>query len=194
MGSWSTEQAKKGMRKGLDWIGLWPKEPPDQNPFLEPAIDLKNDAKAWELFQYFRGEIKHEHALLMGRVTWYITCQSFLLTVYAISYSNCRGHNWFSNLFLPLFSILVTFLALNMITGATLTIRMWSEMRKHLIIANPSLNSVIITRWRHPAIRNDAIHDRSLWFPRFIPILFMVAWILIAVLSWASPWLLPLPK
>jgi hypothetical protein len=160
------------MRKVFNYIGLWPEKTPDQNPFLELEIDLKHDAKAWELFQYFRDEIKHEHALLAGRVTWFITCQSLLLTVYAISYSNCRGHNWFSNIFVPIFSIAVTVLALNMIQGATLSINMWSDMRMHLIRANPSLNSVVITRWRYPAIHNDAIHAKSLWFPKFIPMLF----------------------
>ena len=198
MGFWSIIQAKKGMRKDLDWMGLWPEEPPNQDPSddpdIESEIDIEKDAKAWQLFQYFRGEIKHEYALLTSRLTWYITCQSFLLTTYAISYSNCRGYNWFSHIFLPLFAISVTLLALNMIQGATLTIRMWSEMRKHLIMKNPTLNSVIITRWRHPSKHKyDAIHIRSLWFPRFIPMLFMVAWILIFILSWwKRPCLLPL--
>jgi hypothetical protein len=62
----------------------------------------------------------------------------------------------------------------------------------HLIEANPGLKSVIITRWRQPKI--DAIHAKSLWFPKFIPMLFMVAWILIAVLSWNYPWLAPPAK
>jgi hypothetical protein len=192
------KQATKGMRKILDWMGLWPEEPHNQDPSLDPEIDseidLEKDAKAWELFQYFRSEIKHEHALLTGRVTWYITCQSFLLTVYAISYSNCRGYNWFSNIFLPTFSILLTFLALNMIQGAILTIRMWNEMRKHLIKKNRMLNSIIITRWRYPARAYDAIHHRSLWFPRLVPMLFMVAWIVIAIFSSTHPWLKPDPN
>jgi hypothetical protein len=188
-----TSSNKKMIRNFFDFIGLWSRKPLDQNPHREPLIDLTTDKQTWELFQYFRGEIKHEYALLTGRVTWYITCQSFLLTVYAISYANCRGHNWFSNIFLPLFSFFVSLLALNMIQGAITTILMWSDMRKHLITANPRLNSVIITRWRHPENNYDAIHARSLWFPKLIPMLFMVAWILIAILSWAHPWLLPLP-
>jgi hypothetical protein len=93
---------------------------------------------------------------------------------------------------MPIFSIIVTILALNMIQGATLSINMWSDMRMHLIEANPGLKSVIITRWRQPKI--DAIHAKSLWFPKFIPMLFMVAWILIAVLSWNYPWLAPPAK
>jgi hypothetical protein len=88
MGFWSIKQAQKRMRKDLEYIGLWPEKTPNQNPFFEPQIDLINDAKAWELFQYFRSEIKHEHALLTGRVTWYITCQSLLGTS---KYCDYRG-------------------------------------------------------------------------------------------------------
>ena len=194
MGICSIKQAQEGMRKGLAFIGLWPEEPPDQNPYRERLIDLTAEKQTWELFRYFRDEIKHEYTLLTGRVTWYITCQSFLLTVYAISYANSGGRNWFSNFFLPLFSITVTLLALNMINGAIITILMWSDMRKHLITANPSLKSVIITRWRHQENNYDAIHRRSLWFPKRIPMLFIVAWALIAILSWCYPWLKPLPK
>ena len=194
MGICSIKQAQKGMRKGLAFIGLWPEKPRDQNPYEEPLIDLTADKQTWELFRYFRDEIKHEYTLLTGRVTWYITCQSFLLTVYAISYANSGGRNWFSNFFLPPFSITVTLLALNMINGATITILMWSDMRRHLITANPRLNSVIITRWRRPENNDDAIHLRSLWFPKLIPTLFIVAWALIAILSWFYPWLKPLPK
>ena len=75
----SNKREKKSIRNFLDFLGLWPKEPPDQNPYREPVIDLTADKQTWELFQYFRGEIKHEHALLAGRVTWYITCQSFFV-------------------------------------------------------------------------------------------------------------------
>jgi hypothetical protein len=48
------------------------------------AYELKEleetfNKNAWELFEYIRSESKHEHSLFTGRVTWYITCQSFLL-------------------------------------------------------------------------------------------------------------------
>lgn len=152
--------------------------------------------KTWELFQYFRGEIQHEYNLLMGRVTWYITCQSFLLTVYAISYSNSKQPNWFSNGLLPCLAIIVSILAYFMIEGATRTIDMWRKLCIGLIKksaeVDPSagLNPIIIPRWRSDA-KNDFIHLRALWFPQFITVIFVITWILIAYFSCKVPWLKP---
>jgi hypothetical protein len=155
--------------------------------YLKETSDSAN--KTWELFQYFRSEVQHEHSLLMGRVTWYITCQSFLLTVYAITYSNSKGPNWFSNLLLPSLAIIVSFLSYFMIQGATKTIDMWGKLRFKLVSDNSKLNPVLIPRWRSNAPKDDPIHLRALWFPQFISILFVVIWVLIAYLSWRFPWL-----
>jgi hypothetical protein len=129
--------------------------------------------KTWELFKYFRSETQHEHTLLLGRVSWYITCQSFLITVYAISFSNSRHPNWFSNIVLPGLAIIVSVLAFFMIEGATVTINMWGRMRNDLVQVTPKLDSVIIPRWRSHAKFSDPIHVRALWFPRLITIVFI---------------------
>jgi hypothetical protein len=155
--------------------------------YLKETSD--SDNKTWELFQYFPSKIQHEHSLLMGRVTWYITCQSFLLTVYAITYSNSQGLNWFSNLLLPILAIIVSFLSYFMIQGATKTIDMWGKLRLKLVIENSKLDPVLIPRWRSNAPKDDPIHLRALWFPQFISILFVVIWVLIAYFSWRFPWL-----
>jgi uncharacterized membrane protein YhdT len=196
---WSTRQILKRIEQGLGFIGLLPESsPPQASPassIVDGIANINKNKNAWELFKYFREEIQHEHTLLMGRVTWYITCQSFLLTVYGITYSNSRGPNWFSNILLPILGISVTFLALNMIQGATLTIKMWSEMRVDLINNYPELDPVLITRWRSNSNgqnHKDAIHVKALWFPRFIPMIFLITWILISYLSWQNPWLFPL--
>jgi len=145
--------------------------------------------KPWELFQYFRSEIQHEHTLLLGRVSWYITCQSFLITVYAISFSNSRQPNWFSNIVLPALAIVVSVLAFFMIEGATKTINMWGRMRNDLIQAASGLDPVIIPRWRSDVKYGDPIHVRALWFPRFITIVFIFLWVGISIASWKFPWL-----
>jgi hypothetical protein len=145
--------------------------------------------KTWDLFKYFRSEIQHEHTLLLGRVSWYITCQSFLITVYAISFSNSRHPNWFSNITLPALAIIVSVLAFFMIEGATVTINMWGKMRNDLVQETPNLDSVIIPRWRSQARYNDPIHVRALWFPRLITIVFIFFWIVISIASWKHSWL-----
>jgi hypothetical protein len=144
--------------------------------------------KKWELFQYYRSEIKHEHSLLMGRTTWYITCQSFLITVYAITYSNYKHPNWFSNLLLPILAILISFLAYSMIKGATKTIKMWRELQDKLIRENQDLEGILIDR-RNEKTEKDDIHSQALWFPQFITIIFAITWLLIAFLSWRYPWI-----
>jgi hypothetical protein len=134
----------------------------------------------------------------MGRVTWYITCQSFLLTIYALTYSNNRGPNWFSNGLLPLLAIIISSLAYFMIQGATRTINMWGKLRQQLVIessrSNPEqgLNPLLIERWRlHD--RRDWIHIRALWFPQFITGVFILTWIVIAYWSCQVPWISPTP-
>lgn len=134
--------------------------------------------KIWELLQFFRAETRHEHALLLGRVSWYMTCQSFLITVYAVTYSNAKHPNWFSNFALPALAIIVSILAYYMIDGATQTINMWGDLRNHLLSASTSisgqgLDPVMISRWRTGGSKRDIIHRQSLWFPQFIALVFI---------------------
>ena len=135
--------------------------------------------------------------MLFRSVTWYITCQSFLLTVYAITYSNSKQPNWFSNLLLPCLAIIVSILSYFMIQGATRTIDMWGELRISLIKKSAELNhdsglnSVIIPRWRSDAPNEDSIHLTALWFPQCITFIFAITWCVIAIFSWTFPWLKP---
>jgi hypothetical protein len=158
------------------------------------AYELKEleetfNKNAWELFEYIRSESKHEHSLLTGRVTWYITCQSFLLTIYVISYVNSKGSSWFSNLLLPFLAISITILAFFMIQGATETIEMWNKLRAELLKKRHKLNPILISRWHPHKSNDDFIHFSALWFPRFITFLFGAVWIVIAFASWTHPWI-----
>ena len=157
-----------------------------------------NSQRIWELFQFVRSEAKHEHVLLMGRVTWYITCQSFLITIYAVTYHQ-RHVNWFSNIALPGLAIAVSFLAYFMIDGAVKTIDHWGDLRNQLVRESMRLNSggglnpIVIPRWRmiaraEGAHSSDLIHNRSLWFPRCITFVFAAFWITVPLLSCIKPW------
>lgn len=186
----------KKILKNLKILKLFQEGSTSQELDIQEGLKYLEDTsssaeKTWELFQYFRGEIQHEHSLLMGRVTWYITCQSFLLTVYAITYSNSKQPNWFSNLLLPFLAIIVSFLSYYMIQGATKTIDMWGKLRVDLVKKNSGLNPIVIPRWRSDAPKDDPIHLRALWFPQFISAIFIIIWVLIAYLSWKFPWLKP---
>lgn len=190
----------KNLKKLEKILTLFKPEVTSQNLDIKDGLEYleqnsESVKKTWELFQYFRSEIQHEHSLLMGRVTWYITCQSFLLTVYAITYSNSKQPNWFSNFLLPSLAIIVSFLSYFMIQGATKTIDMWGKLRVELVMKNSQLDPFLIPRWRSKAPKDDPIHLRALWFPQFISILFVIIWVLIAYFSWRFPWIkLPVDK
>jgi hypothetical protein len=140
----------------------------------------------WDFFEYIRSEIKHEHDLLTSRVTWYITCQSFLLTVYGVTFSRA-GANWFSNITLPVLAIFVTILSFFMIHGATTTISMWCELRLQLTEKYPKLRAILISRWHDKS--EDLIHRRALLFPKLITLIFAITWIVIGFVSFKFPWL-----
>jgi hypothetical protein len=135
---------------------------------------------AWDVFQAIRKETHQEHALLMGRVSWYITCQSFLLTIYAITSTHTGKWNAFSNQLLPGLAIVLSILAVLMIHGSTATIASWRHLRRQLLLAQPGLSGLLIRRWHHNASGKDWIHDSSLLFPQLIPMLFVAIWLLIA--------------
>jgi hypothetical protein len=151
--------------------------------------------KIWELFRYFRSEIQYEHQMLMGRVTWFITCQSFLVAAYTVSYTRLGQPNWFSNRALPVLAVMISFLAYFMIEGAANTIDQWNGLRRSLVnVAAGSahgMDSILIRRWRSGSHRWDFVHMSALWFPRLIPFVFMVFWLVISIQSQMRPWIQP---
>ena len=164
-------------------------------PLLEDYVNKAEDsqAKIWELFRYYRSEAQYEHGVLTGRVTWLITCQSFLVAAYTVSYTRLGQPNWFSNQALPLLAFVLSLLAFFMIKGATDTIDMWWELRRDLVavaaLSPPGLDPILIRRWRSGKHHDDFIHTSSLLFPRLIPFVFMIFWVVVARLSYLLPWI-----
>lgn len=154
----------------------------------EPSDKAK---QVWEVYKYIRLEIQHEYNLLLGRVTWFITCQSFLLAIYGVSYTNSKGANWFSNILIAGLGVVLSYLAGEMVEGTISTIGMWTERRKSLVRNyHLFLDSILIPRWRLKSlIKRDYIHNKALLFPVFITKIFLPAWLAIAILSWYYPWL-----
>ena len=157
---------------------------------MKALENLDNDERCyknvWEYFKYIRGEIKHEYDLLKGRVTWYITCQSFLITAYVLSCNESKSPNWFSNYLLPLLAFCITILAISMIQDTITTIKMWIELRDSLIANKSFLKHLIIKRWHS---KSDPLAQSALMFPHLIPIIFGIFWLVIFVCSWSTPWI-----
>lgn len=148
------------------------------------CLDEKHYKNVWEHFKYIRGEIQHEHNLLKGRVTWYITCQSFLITAYVLSYKEKISPIWFSNLLLPILALIITILAYSMIRGTLTTIEMWGKLQYNSIAVYSKLNSLMIEPWH---LENDPISRNSLMFPRVIPLIFGIFWTIVLVSPWINP-------
>ncbi len=140
---------------------------------------------AWEMFQFLRKEIQHEHSLLSGRVSWLITSQSFLLTIFAVMTEKNQTWTWFPNLLLPILAILIALMAMAMIFAATSTIASWAEQRKQLMASYPMLDPLLIRRWRSGLTDIDWLHERSIWFPQLMPVLFILVWL--AILFFSKP-------
>jgi hypothetical protein len=71
--------------------------------------------------------------MLMGRVTLFLTCQSFLVAAYAVSCTRLGQPNWFSNRALPVLAVMISFLAYFMIEGAANAMDQWNGLRRSLV-------------------------------------------------------------
>ena len=77
------------------------------------SLSLADSLKA------LREDIQAEHNLIAGRVNWYVTSQSFLLTAYATSWNFNFGWRMFFHSVLPLAAIVLSVVILASIYAAT---------------------------------------------------------------------------
>jgi hypothetical protein len=115
------------------------------------------------------------------------------VAAYTVSYTRLGQPNWFSNQALPLLAFVLSLLAYFMIEGATKTINMWWVLRRDLVavaaLSPPGLDPILIRRWRSDSHHDDFIHTSSLLFPRLIPFVFMIFWVVVSLLSDLLPWI-----
>ncbi len=98
-------------------------------PMTDEELDRAIAALPGKL-DYFKRWRQNEYDLLNQRVTSFITCQSFLLTAYAVSYVNSPGaNNWFSRILLPALGIMLSVVIVFPIRYSILTVDSW--MIKH---------------------------------------------------------------
>lgn len=134
-------------------------------------------------FQYekIREEIRAEHALIANRLTWYVTSQSFLVSAFAISSgSNFMWHRWFSTSLIPGLGLWSSLLVFPSILGACATIKLWHRRQQEFFHLHAEFHAAFHLR------RASWIENRGLLFPKVMPGLFSLFWIIIIV---ASYWL-----
>ena len=125
-----------------------------------------------EGYTYLRQELRFEHTLLGGRMTYYVTSQSFLFTAAAIARAtHWHGVYWFSGVLLPLVGVVASAVLLDSIHAAYGRMDQWRAKEK-------------LFEGRHPLIvlYPEDRHRRSLLFTTLMPWLLMGVWIAFAIL------------
>jgi len=129
------------------------------------------DKNALELLKFYRDEIKQEFNLIAHRLTWYVTCQSFLLTAFAISKGNLPGGRWFPAYLLPTIAIALSILSFFPIKFAAQAIEKW------LLKQTSLLDDRSFGLLEYQIERPGHIHWVSMWFPQLLPFVFSGAWV-----------------
>ena len=123
-------------------------------------------------YRYLREELRFEHTLLGGRMTYYITSQSFLFTAAAIARSmNWHGFYWFSGALLPLVGLAASGTILYSIHTAYGRMDAWRAKEKEFEGSHPLV-----------VLYPERMHRRSLLFTTLMPWLFAAVWVILAAL------------
>ena len=139
--------------------------------------------------EFYRSEIQHEYSLLYSRVGTYITSQSFLIIAFASAMSN-RNAAWndFFSLWFPillsLIGIVTSLTVRGGVNGAIETIALWHVKQNKLFENDPLMNDYYVYKqpeWSSKSV--DAKHRRILEFAQIMPYVFLVAWLLFALLD-----------
>lgn len=136
---------------------------------LEPTFEYQN----------IHEEIRSEYSLIANRLSWYVTSQSFLVTAFAISRgSGFTWFHWFSTILLPAIGILASVLIYPSIVGACETIKLW-HMKQDAFYD------------RHKGFKDAFELKRAAWiipqgvvFPKLMPVLFGLFWLVVLVASY----------
>ena len=125
-----------------------------------------------EGYAYLREELRFEHTLLGGRMTYYMTSQSFLFTAAAIARSmNWHGFYWFSGALLPIVGIVASAVLLESIHAAYGRMDQWRLREKMFEGTHPLV-----------VLYLEEKHRKSLLFTSLMPWLFLIVWPVFAVL------------
>ncbi len=151
-------------------------------PEVAPIPDANSPALA--AFRICRDEVKHEQDVLSGRLSSYITSQSFLVSAYAVSMGNLNP-KWGGDfrLAFPIVLCLVGFLlsvrAQPGITDASTIIGRWHLRQDELLEQHPDL---AFYEMLHGS-RTERLRARDQWFALAAGYIFAAAWVAFGILS-----------
>jgi hypothetical protein len=150
----------------------------------EPTDIPDVNSPALAAFRLCRDEVKHEQDVLTGRLSSYITSQSFLVSAYAVAMGN-PNHVWGATFSLAFPSVLcmVGFLlsvrAHPGIADASHIIQRWHVRQDELLAKYPELSFYEMLQGENMA----RMRARDQKFAQAAAYLFAITWIAFAVLS-----------
>lgn len=141
--------------------------------------------------EYYRSETKHEYSLLGQRVSWYVTCQSFLIIAFSSGMGNSNVYFRLGvGLILPTLGIVTSTLIKPSIDGAIAIINKWGD-KEYEVLQNEELKDFKIKRVYEKARFNshkvehktDVIKRESLKFAQYISVVFTYGWLCLCLLG-----------
>jgi hypothetical protein len=141
--------------------------------------------------QYYRAETRHEFSLLGQRVSWYVTCQSFLIIAFSSGMNNQNVYFRLGiGLILPTLSIIKSILIKPSIDGAITIINQWGA-KEYEVLQNEDLKDFKIKRIYEKVRPNshtseqktDVIKRESLKFAKHVPVVFIYGWLSLCLLG-----------
>jgi len=141
--------------------------------------------------EYYRNETMHEYSLLGQRVSWYVTCQSFLIIAFSSGMGNSNTYFRLGvGLILPTLGIVTSILIKPSIDGAIAIINKWGE-KEYEVLQDDKLEDFKIKRVYEKSRSNshkveqkkDLIKTESLKFARYISVVFTYGWLCLCLLG-----------
>ncbi len=142
--------------------------------------------------KYYRAETRHEFSLLGQRVSWYVTCQSFLIIAFSSGMSNSNIYFRLGiGFILPTLGIITSILIKPSIDGAIAIINKWG-VKEYEVLQNEDLKDFKIKRayekvrsssHREVEQTTDIIKRESLKFAKLVPVVFIYGWICLCLLG-----------
>ena len=144
-----------------------------------------------ESLDFIRRETSHEPTLLNGRISWLVTCQSFLIAAYILILCCKPAYSalWLSHFLLPITGMVIAGTAIPGCLGACDTINIWRKRQYELLKENDiqnELKDIVIYRWLKDP-NDDSIHKNSMRFSVFLAPFLLVFWLVLFILIWISP-------
>lgn len=141
--------------------------------------------------EFYRIETRHEYSLLGQRVSWYVTCQSFLIIAFASGMGNSNVYFRLGvALILPILGIVTSILTKPSINGAIAVINQWGA-KEHEVLQNEDLKDFQVKRVYEKVSpsskkveqKTDVIQRESLKFAKLVTVIFIYGWVCLCLLG-----------